>query len=188
MTKPIQIFFSYAHEDEALMDAVRRQLIVFDRQRVIEKWHDRKIPPGTKWKNKIDQRLRNADIILLFVSPHFFESDYCFETEMREALRRHASGAARVIPIILRPCLWQSAPFAQLQALPRDAKAISTWPNIDEACVDAAQGVMNVVFQLAGEVPSRAADSTSSSAAQRPRDSGVQSKRSKTSVRRRPKT
>ena len=68
-----------------------RQLIVFDRQEVIIKWHDRQIPPGTKWKDKIDSRLRKADIVLLFVSPHFFESDYCFDVEMREALRRHAS-------------------------------------------------------------------------------------------------
>jgi hypothetical protein len=157
--KPIQIFFSYAHEDEKLMDAVRRQLVLFDRQRIIEKWHDRRIPPGTSWKDKIDDRLRDAQIILLFVSPHFFESDYCFETEMREALRRHASGAARVVPIILRPCLWQSAPFAQLQALPTDAKPISTWPDLDEACVDAAQGIMNVVFELGEATPEKKAQS-----------------------------
>jgi hypothetical protein len=40
MSRPIEIFFSYAHEDVALVDAVRRQLVVFDRQGVIRKWHD----------------------------------------------------------------------------------------------------------------------------------------------------
>jgi TIR domain-containing protein len=153
MSSPIEIFFSFAHEDEVLMDAVRRQLIIFDRQDIIRKWHDRKILAGSNWANEIDVRLRNSQIILLFVSPHFFESDYIFQTEMREAMRRHASGEARVIPIILRPCLWQTAPFAQIQALPRDAKAITTWPNLDEACVDAAQGVMDVVFELAQARP-----------------------------------
>jgi hypothetical protein len=37
MMKPIEIFFSYAHEDEALMDEVRRQLILYDRQDIIRK-------------------------------------------------------------------------------------------------------------------------------------------------------
>jgi hypothetical protein len=150
MPKPIEIFFCYAHEDEALMDAVRRQLVVFDRQDIIRKWHDRKIPVGSNWQNEIDERLRTSDIILLFVSSHFFESDYIYEIEMREAMRRQTSGEARVIPIILRPCLWQTAPFGSLQALPRDAKPVATWSNLDEACVDAAQGVMSAVFELAG--------------------------------------
>ena len=39
-----EIFFSYAHRDEDLMDEVRRQLIVFERQGEILKWHDRMIP------------------------------------------------------------------------------------------------------------------------------------------------
>jgi hypothetical protein len=81
----IDIFFSYAHEDEALMDEVRRQLILFDRQSLIRKWHDRMIPPGASWQGQIDERLRIAKVILLFVSPDFFASDYCYEQEMAEA-------------------------------------------------------------------------------------------------------
>src|SRR3989442_8127516 len=100
MMKPIEIFFSYAHEDEALMDEVRRQLILYDRQRIIQKWHDREILPGQEWKRRIDERLRSSRIILLFISPHFIESRYCYEVEMKEALRRHESGEAVVIPII----------------------------------------------------------------------------------------
>ena len=40
---PVEIFFSYAHEDEALMDAVRRQLIVFERKGLLIKRYDREI-------------------------------------------------------------------------------------------------------------------------------------------------
>jgi hypothetical protein len=32
MDRPLEIFFSYAHNDEALMDGVRRQLIVYERK------------------------------------------------------------------------------------------------------------------------------------------------------------
>ena len=51
----LEIFFSYAHEDEALMHDVRRQLIVHERNGRILKWYDRQIPPGDDWRDQIDQ-------------------------------------------------------------------------------------------------------------------------------------
>jgi hypothetical protein len=151
MKSPIEIFFSYAHEDESLMNDVRRQLVVFDRQGLIRKWHDRLIPPGVNWRGQIDHRLAHSDVILLFVSPDFFESDYCYEAEMTEAMRRHRAGSARVVPIILRPCAWQTAPFADLQVLPKNGRPITMWPNQDEACLNVAEGVMHVVREIRGE-------------------------------------
>ena len=132
------------------MDDVRRQLVVFDRQGLIRKWHDRLIPPGDEWRGRIDERLAHSDVILLFVSPNFFDSDYCYEAEMTEAMRRHQANSAKVVPIILRPCAWESAPFASLQALPKDGRPITTWPNRDEACLDVAKGVMRAVRELRG--------------------------------------
>lgn len=152
MAKPIEIFFSYAHEDEALMDKVRRHLVIFDRLNIIRKWHDRMIPPGSEWRGHIDSRLHQAHIILLFISPDFFESDYCYDVEMREALSRHDSQQARVIPIILRPCHWQSSPLGNIQALPTDGKPVTTWDNLDEACLNIADGIMSVVTELSRDV------------------------------------
>ena len=151
MQRPIEVFFSYAHEDELLMDEVRRQLVVFDRQGLIRKWHDRLIPAGADWRHQIDERLAHSDVILLFISPNFFDSDYCYEAEMAEAMRRHQTNSAKVVPIILRPCAWESAPFANLQALPTDGRPITTWLNRDEACLDVATGVMRAVSELRGE-------------------------------------
>jgi hypothetical protein len=159
MSDPIEIFFSYAHEDEASMNDIRRQLVVFDRIGMIRKWHDRLIPPGVEWRGQIDARLHTSNIILLLVSPDFFESDYCYDTEMTEALRRHEAGTARVIPIIVRPCLWEMAPFARLQSLLTDARPISLWPDRDEACRNVADGIMQVVRELRGEGAPPAPDS-----------------------------
>lgn len=144
----IQIFFSYAHEDEALMNEVRRQLIVYEREGHIMKWHDRMIPPGSEWREYIDDRMLQAEIILLFMSPHFIESKYCYETEGKFALNRHRDGKAKVIPVILRPCAWEESPFGAIQALPTDAKPISTWDNIDEASLNVARQIMKVVNEI----------------------------------------
>lgn len=144
----VEIFLSYAHEDEKLMDEVRRQLIVFERQGRILKWHDRMIQPGAEWKNEIDGRLKAAKIILLFMSPHFIESKYCYQIEGEEALRRHKSGEAKVIPVILRPCAWQESPFGILQALPQDGIPISTWHDIDVVTLEVAQNIIAEVDKI----------------------------------------
>lgn len=146
--RPIEIFLSYAHEDEELMNIVRRQLILFEREGLIRKWHDREILPGEEWEGKIDNRLEHAKIILLFISSYFIESKYCYNIEMKTALKRHEKGEAKVIPIILRPCPWQSAPFGKLQALPKDGKPLSEWRNKDKAALTIAEGIMNVVREL----------------------------------------
>jgi hypothetical protein len=57
---------------------------------------------------------------MFLVTADFVNSDYCWGIEMQRALDMHASGDARVIPIILKYCDWESAPFAKLQALPRE--------------------------------------------------------------------
>jgi hypothetical protein len=130
------------------MNAVRRQLIVHERNGLIEKWHDRQIPPGEDWNRQIDDRIRRASVILLLVSPHFIESRYCYDVEMDMALQRQRNGEAVVIPIILRPSDWHYSPLGALQALPRDGKPVSRWPDLDEACLDVARGVMQVVEKI----------------------------------------
>src|SRR3990167_8757801 len=144
----IDVFFCYSHDDEPLMHSVRKQLVLYDRQKRIAKWYDRNIHPGTDWKGQIDSHLLHARIILLFVSPSFFDSDYCYDTEMKQALLQHVEGTSVVIPVILRPCLWKDAPFSNLQALPKDGRAITEWQNQDAACKDVADGVMAVVRDL----------------------------------------
>jgi hypothetical protein len=143
--RPIEIFFSYAHEDESLMNEVRLQLVVRERLGEIVKWHDRMIPAGDEWRTRIDNRIEEAQVILLFMSPHFLASRYCYEIEGQIALRRHRDGTARVIPVVLRACDWTITPFGELQALPRDGRPITQWPDRDQASLDIARGIMESI-------------------------------------------
>ena len=146
--EPIEVFFSYAHKDEDLRDELAKHLTLLQRQKVIKAWHDRNISAGTEWKDQIDVHLESAHIILLLISSDFLASDYCYDIEMKRAMDRHQANEARVIPIILRPCDWTSAPFGKLQALPKDAKPVTTWANRDEAFLNIAQGIRKVVEAL----------------------------------------
>lgn len=142
---PTEIFFSYAHEDEELIDEIRLQLVIRERMGEIVKWHDRKIPAGDEWRDEIDSRIRRANVILLFMSPHFLASRYCYETEGTVALNRHRDGTARVIPVILRACDWTATPFGDLQGLPKDGVPFTQWPDRDQASLDIARGIMESV-------------------------------------------
>jgi tetratricopeptide (TPR) repeat protein len=148
LTEPLELFYSYAHEDEELRDKLETHLSMLKRQKVISQWHDRGIVAGEEWGDEIDEHLKTADIILLLVSANFLASDYCYDIELKLAMERHEAGEARVIPVILRPCDWSGAPFGKLQALPKNAKPITIWPNQDEAFTDIAKGIRKVAEEL----------------------------------------
>ncbi len=140
-----RLFYSYSHRDESLRKKLETHLAMLRREHVITEWHDRKLLAGHDWETEIDEQVETADIILLLVSSDFLSSDYCFGKEMRRALERQASGEAIVIPIILRDCDWHTAPFSRLQALPTDAKPVTSWANRDEAFKDVAIGIRRTV-------------------------------------------
>jgi hypothetical protein len=142
--QPLEIFYSYAHEDEELRDKLEKHLSQLKRQGFISDWHDRDITAGSEWKNEIDKYLESAQIILLLISPDFLASDYCHDVEMTRAMERHHTQEARVIPIILRPIDWEEAPFSKLQCLPRNAEPVTLWKNEDAAFLDIAKGIRKV--------------------------------------------
>lgn len=130
---PVTVFYSYAHEDEQLRLRLERHLSLLERKGFIRHWHDRLIPAGTKRLQAIRQALNEASIILLLISADFLASRHCYEIEMSIALQRHRQGTVRTIPIILRPCDWREAPFAELECLPRGGKAATEWLDLDAA-------------------------------------------------------
>ena len=144
----VKLFISYSHRDETLREQLDKHLAPLKGRKVIEAWHDRQIQAGMNWADKIDDNLNQADIILLLVSPDFVASNYCFNIELKQAMKRHENGEAIVVPVILEPCDWSWLPFSKLQAFPKDAKAITTWENKNEAFLDVAKGIRKVAQDL----------------------------------------
>ena len=149
----IEVFYSYAHEDEELVKELRKHLSILKRQGVIRDWYDREITAGTDWKGQLDQHLNSSGVILLLVSADFLASDYCYDVEMTRALERHDQGEAHVIPVLLRKVDgWQDAPFGKLQSLPTDGKPVTSWKICDEAFADVARGIRNAIGQLGAQI------------------------------------
>lgn len=144
----VEVFFSYSHKDEDLRDELETHLAMLKREGTIKSWHDREISAGREWAGEIDQNLNSAHLILLLISANFLASEYCYDIEMKQAMKRHEAGEARVVPIILKPVDWNSAPFGKLQALPKNAKPVTTWADRDEAFLNITQGIRKTVQEL----------------------------------------
>jgi len=147
----VELFFSYAHEDEALRDKLATHLSTLQRQGVIRQWHDRQIGAGTEWEGQINHHLETAHIILLLISADFIASDYCFDKEVKQAMERHEVGEARVIPVVLRPVDLDGIVFNKLQTLPTDRKPITTWKNQDEAFLNVVKGIRTAIKEIASQ-------------------------------------
>ncbi|WP_437937317.1 toll/interleukin-1 receptor domain-containing protein [Sorangium sp. So ce341] len=132
MPKPIDVFISCARKDEAALIELETHLALLQRQGFIQTWHDRQIEAGTAWEAEIRERLEAAQVILLLVSADFIASPSCWDVEMERAMARHAAGAARVIPILVRACDWRDSAFGGLSALPDNERPIQSWGDRDE--------------------------------------------------------
>ncbi len=127
-----------------MRNKVGKHLGFLNREGKIQYWYDGKIRAGEEWRGEIDKHLDSADIILLLISADFVDSDFCYSVEMKRAMERHDAGEAAVIPILLHPCDWQSAPFGKLNALP-GGEPISLRQNHEQALHEVAKGVRVVV-------------------------------------------
>jgi hypothetical protein len=113
-----QVFYSYSHKDAELRDRLGIHLAPLKYQRKIVEWHDRKIEPGTNWEKEISAQLESAHLIVLLVSADFLASEYCFGVEVEKAFTRLKRVQVKVVPILLKPCLWEESRFSALQIIP----------------------------------------------------------------------
>ena len=141
----VDVFSSYAHEDEKLREELDKQLKALTRSGLIRSWNDRQIAAGSEWERVLNQNLHTADIILLLLSPDFLASDYCYDIELPIAFERHKKDSARAVPVILRPVAWQTTELARLQALPKDAEPVTLWPSRDAALLNVCEGLLKLV-------------------------------------------
>jgi internalin A len=130
-------------------DGLITHLTSLNRQKIIEFWHDGQITPGQEWDKEIKTKLNEADIILMLVSADFMASEYIWEVELTRAVQRHEDKQAIVVPIIIRSVRWQNAPFSKLQALPKEAKPVSSWKDKDAAYVDIVEGLEKLITNKA---------------------------------------
>jgi len=125
MTKP-KIFLSYSHEDEAWKELVLKHLHVPERQALLEVWADERIEGGARWNDQILGAIDSARVAVLLVSANFLGSEFILDVEVPRMLKRLQAGRLKILPVLVRPCLWPSVPWlAELQIRPWNGVALA---------------------------------------------------------------
>jgi hypothetical protein len=139
------------------------------------------IPFSVKLQRETGKLFFGSPIILLLVSPYLLASNYCYDVEMLRAMERHRERTARVVPVILAPCDWHSAPFGSLLAVPKDGRPVSKYPNMHDAFLEVTKAIRAAVQSLS---PATSEPQTSTSpvkaterVAERPRSSNLRVKK-----------
>ncbi|WP_163667392.1 toll/interleukin-1 receptor domain-containing protein [Adonisia turfae] len=151
--QPLKVFISYAHKDEVFKDELVIMLASLQRNGFVDTWQDRLIEPGDAWYQAIQNAMHECDLALLLVSKNFLASRFINDEEVPKLLERRQQEGMRLIPIIIRPCLWSSEPILRtLQALPKDGKAVITFPEDtgerDQAWTEIAKAIEKIAKEL----------------------------------------
>lgn len=129
----LNLFLSYCHLDEEKVKEFTKHLAPLKTNGLIIEWYDRKILAGQDFHDTIDNNLRRADIICLFISANFLASKEC-NKEKDKALEYREKTGITVIPIIVSDCGWLDIKdISSLMVLPTDGKPIDNYSNTSTA-------------------------------------------------------
>lgn len=103
-----KIFISYSHQDVSYRTELNKYLVTLERDNLIEIWQDTMISGGEDWNEKIQTKLKEADIVIMLVSQDFIASTYIHEKEVKEALSQSSINKTRIVPILIRDCDWEN--------------------------------------------------------------------------------
>lgn len=158
MKKPLRVFCSYSHRDEELRREFAPYLGVLAQEGLAEPWYDVMIRPGDEWDDEIREKLDAAQLILLFISADFINSDYVNAVELPRAIELHDMQRARVVPILLRPTpLGGRFLFERLQMLPHSRQPVTAFAQRDIAWTEVTNALRELVVELTAE-PARPLD------------------------------
>lgn len=140
------LFISYSHKDEDFKNELMSHFKGMIDKGTIKAWEGRAILPGQDWDLEIKKKLEEATVILFLVSSAFMDSDYIKDVEIKHAIERYDKKEVKIVPVILRPCDFDSLPLNKHLAVPTGRKPISRWDDRDEAYLD----VVNHIKRMLG--------------------------------------
>lgn len=148
----VRVSFYFAPEsvESDFCEALIRQLVPLEHNGRIQMWDERQIRPGAEREQELNRHLATDHLLILLVSPDFLARKAC-QHQVEVALQRHTRKDATVIPILVRPCLWELTELKRLQVLPREQNALGAQPS-----PEALQAIATELDQVIRSIQQRA--------------------------------
>src|SRR5690348_3868573 len=103
------VFVSYAREDEQWRRRFTEMLKPLVRERRLEVWSDDRMVVGYEWRPQVAEAIARSRAALLLASPDFLASDFIMDRELPALIER----GVLLVPVLVRPCLWQAVPVLE---------------------------------------------------------------------------
>ncbi len=152
MDSRTKLFISYSHKDIRWLEALKEQLAVLERERLLDVYEDTQLCAGEKWYDRLHAEMSTAKVGLLLISAPFLSSDFIRNEEVPKLFNRHENGGMFIYPLLVRPCPWKAVDWlSKLQVRPQDAmrrtKAISAYSGAarDQVLADVASEIASLV-------------------------------------------
>ncbi|HEY7358012.1 MAG TPA: toll/interleukin-1 receptor domain-containing protein, partial [Ktedonobacterales bacterium] len=111
-----KVFISYSHKDANFLVELQEQLGTLHRRGLLNAWADTQIEPGGLWREEIDAALASAKVAILLVSPTFLNSTFITEVELPHLLKAVKEEGVKILPIIVRHCVYDETELQPYQA------------------------------------------------------------------------
>jgi TIR domain len=114
-------------KDLVLVEELLDHLKPLQRFANLDVWSDARLRAGDETRREIERAIDQTDVAMLLLSIDFFASDTLLDVEVPKLMERHRQGSLRVVPVLLRSCLWEAHPWlSELRPLPRDGKSVAS--------------------------------------------------------------
>jgi tetratricopeptide (TPR) repeat protein len=147
---PASLFICYSSKDIEWRTLLEPTLRALKQDGYIYTWYDRMVDAGKDWNQEIQDHLDNAEIILCLVSTDFRVAPYIQENELPKALERQRIGKARVVPLVVRSCNFETTDLYPFQTATGDTRPLKDWVDSDVACARIELQLRNVFREIRG--------------------------------------
>lgn len=118
----VTAFIAFHDADAPYVTILETHLAALCDRGLMTIWHRGKTLPGEDVERLSEQKLQEAQLILLLISADF--NSLC-NHKLAPVLRRiPAESSSHVVPIILRPCEWTDSPYSGLRPIPHDGSPL----------------------------------------------------------------
>lgn len=96
-----RVFVSYSRRDSGWMDEIVAAFQQLEDAEGHEIFTDTEIPPGDRWRERLDAELDRATVMLLLVTPSFLASDFIQNNELMPALEAAQRRGLKIFTIVV---------------------------------------------------------------------------------------
>lgn len=120
------VFIGYHRKDRHYLERLKAHMARYERDKLLNVWDDLTVKPGMNYQEELEHALNNAKIAILLVSPDFIASDFIDGNVLPPLLQRAEKGGAVILPVILKPCVFEDTALQQFQPFNDPSKPLSS--------------------------------------------------------------